>query len=66
MIKPEQIPDEVVRRFSTWQFPKCSDKLMRGMLADAINAWPGMTENMEPGMYHELILPLTENHDDKV
>jgi len=47
MLKPEQVPDDVVRRFATWQFPKCTDKLMRSMLADAISAWPGMQTDCE-------------------
>ena len=41
MLKAEQVPDEVLKQFSTWQFPKCSENLMRRMLVDAINAWPG-------------------------
>lgn len=41
MIKPEQVPDEVIKKFATWQFPNCSENLMRRMLADAINTWPG-------------------------
>lgn len=62
-IKPEQVPDAVVKRFATWQFPKCTNNLMRAMLADALNAWPGMYTDDET-MYGKVIgktifLPLT-------
>lgn len=65
MIKPEQIPDEVVKRFSTWQFPKCTNNLMRAMLADAINAWPGMSLHQQDinAQYSYFVLPLTEASD---
>tara|TARA_R110000868_G_scaffold399706_1_gene673669 strand:+ start:509 stop:712 length:204 start_codon:yes stop_codon:yes gene_type:complete len=67
MIKPEQIPDEVVKRFATWQFPKCTNNLMRAMLADALNAWPGMVRNYSwDGSHGRIIIPLTEKTDDNV
>lgn len=83
MIRPDQVPDEVVRRFATWQFPKCTDNLMRSMLADVLNAWPGMSHaHNEEGEIKDwatwyalpwhraetsngIILPLTENSNDK-
>lgn len=68
MLKPEQVPDEVVKRFATWQFPKCTNNLMRAMLADALSAWPGAFRNdMEEaaGVRRRIILPLTEKQDDK-
>lgn len=66
MLKPEQVPDEVVKRFATRQFPKCTDKLMRSMLADAINAWPGMVERRSwDGSLGRIILPLTQEAGDE-
>lgn len=61
MLKPEQIPDEVVKRFATWQFPKCTNNLMRAMLADALNAWPGMSLHQQDinAQYSYFVLPLS-------
>lgn len=67
MIKPEQVPEEVVKRFATWQFPKCTDTLMRSMLADALNAWPGAGRQglwSLGGPEDCLILPLTREQRD--
>lgn len=62
MIRDKQVPPEVVKRFATWQFPKCTDKLMRSMLADAINAWPGAF--LCPMNKTRLILPLPQEGGD--
>lgn len=67
MIKPEQVPDEVVKRFATWQFPKCTDRLMRAMLADALSAWPGWEGSWTGDgdtLRRTIILPLTQENDD--
>lgn len=61
MINPEQVPDDVIKQFSTWQFPKCSENLMRRMLADALNAWPGAAVchyTIADNEGYEMVLPL--------
>ena len=61
MIKPELVPDEVIKQFSTWQFPKCSENLMRRMLADALNVWPGAAVchyTIGDNEGYEMVLPL--------
>ena len=72
------VPEEVVKRFATWQFPKCSENLMRRMLADALSAWPGVKFEHLSGWVMDgpdlpyieetasIILPLTtqENGDE--
>lgn len=42
MIKPEQIPDEVVRLASRAASDLLSDDGIRSTIAAAINAWPGV------------------------
>ena len=68
MIKPEQVPEdawvEVVLRLESvgCLVPNSVAKLI---VAEAINAWTGMTY-MEPDLAKGIIiLPLTENSDDK-
>ena len=66
-IKPEQVPEEVVKRFATWQFPKCTNNLMRAMLADALSAWPGaypVNYGGDEPPFFVLPLPTQENGDE--
>ena len=62
MIKPEQIPDEVVEALldtSNVAQP------WKHAIAAAINAWPGMfTYKYHDDTTTALILPLTENTND--
>jgi hypothetical protein len=61
MIKPEQIPDEVVEALldtsnvaQPWTHA----------IAAAINAWPGVIENGHWLLFPHTKLPLTENPND--
>lgn len=73
MIRPEQIPDEVVIMagegfLEADRVPSCSfDDAIRAAIAAALNAWPGATHitEGEPGREHsELILPLSQEARD--
>ena len=56
MIKPEQIPDEVVEAALKKR------GLMREAIADAINSWPGMEIEMVFVEEDYLILPLRKEN----
>jgi hypothetical protein len=66
MLKPEQVPKEVVDAF--WQHFQ-DNKSTDGAIAAALSAWPGARERLVPSMVsgdrHCLILPLTEASDDQ-
>lgn len=63
MIKPEQVPDEVVDAAVAMRDRGGS---MRDIIRTAINAWPGLRHAVERnGSYPVAILPLTtENIHD--
>jgi hypothetical protein len=66
MIRPEQIPYEVVEAFVDAYYTK--DMTRKAAIAAALNAWPGAHERTDDWCTppeHNLILPLTqENNND--
>lgn len=69
MIKPEQIPDKVVKAAQkAWEQDAESFRPNAKSIAAALNAWPGMHHyepNAEPYYGKHLILPLMERRDDQ-
>jgi hypothetical protein len=74
MIKPEQIPDEVVWKLhdKLWEVGNPSVAEARTALAAVLNTWPWAKEEARPNItfdgkpitVHYLILPLTEASDE--
>ncbi len=67
MIKPEQIPPEVVWKLhdKLWEVGNPSVAEARTALAATLNAWPGMT-HMEPDLANGIIiLPLPQQDSDE-
>jgi hypothetical protein len=62
MIKPERIPDEVVKVLTMLLLGhSLNDKNVSIAIAAAINAWPDVRHSIERnGSYPVLILPLTQ------
>ena len=70
MIKPEQIPDEVVnaasKAYELYIYDSVSDEGMRLAIAAALNAWPGMKACEEDDLGPAcLILPLPQEKNDE-
>jgi hypothetical protein len=61
VIKPEQIPDEVVKAALL-----TDERLgMRVVIAAAINAWPGrFSGNAWPDLAPTIVLPLTQENNN--
>jgi hypothetical protein len=64
VIKPEQIPDEVVEAFVDAYYTK--DMTRKAAISAAINAWPGARKDYRFTDFSEFLnLPLLhENNDD--
>lgn len=63
MLKPEQVPDAVVKAFDE-EYLFGEGDWKRNCLAAAINAWPGMDARPTFGP-SRIILPLTQEKSDE-
>lgn len=60
MLKPDQVPDEVVKAYEDGRWNH--DMSVAESIAAAINAWPGVQHRVL--IEQAIILPLTEKTDD--